>query len=396
MVLLVKLLFLMRCGLIGLYSKVYNMKTIFTTALFCLLLSDGWAQQLDSASSYWWTGSTYNRTNTLRYEYDVNDRLTGYKTFSRDGNGVWREVSRSTYFYNSQGLPLRLVTMNVDAMGNLDSGQTMDWQYTANNLISVETKTFWAGTTRIIAETTNQYDAGGRLDSSWLKNNNGGPGGPTFLEVTHKYHYAGGNLVSTDRYVNNSSGLQRSFRVVYAYDALTRLQEELSYSWVTQSSSFALLSDVDYFYTGTRALPDSLKGVEGLTTPGNVSSYKREFTYDANDSLLLSETFDGTTGSWVPLWKQTFAYLGFGAAIPEAELLNFMVYPNPATDQLHIQLADLQLATVSIQSLSGQTIKQLVLATGQSSINLQDLPTGMYLLHLQSGGKSAVHKLIKQ
>lgn len=372
------------------------MKTIITTALFCLTLAQTWAQMLDSTSYYWWSGTAYSLASTIRYEYDANDRLSGYKTFGRDVNAVWREVSRSTYFYNNQGLPLRLITMNVDAMGNLDSGQTMDWQYTANNLISVETKTFWAGTTRIITETTNQYDAAGRLDSSWLKNNNGGPGGPIFLEVTYKYHYAGGNLVSTDSYVNNSSGLQRRGRVVYAYDAISRLQEELSYSWNTQNSSFALFSDVDYFYTGTRALPDSLKILELPISPGPWSVYKRDFTYDVNGNLLLMEAFDSTAGGWSPIRKEVYAYIVMGTGIFDNHPLSFNAYPNPATDLLHIQLADPQLASVSIQSFSGQTIKQLVLAHGQSSIDLQDLPTGMYLLYLQAGGKSAVHKLIKQ
>jgi hypothetical protein len=371
------------------------MKTIFTIALFCLLLSDGWAQQLDSSSSYWWTGSTYNRTNTWRYEYDVNDRLTGYKTFSRDGNAVWREVLRSEYFYNSQGLPQRLVTMNVDAMGNLDSSNTVNWQYTANNQVAVETRVFWFNNNRIVSQTSNQYAANGLLDSSWIENN-GGNGNILSLESTTKFYHSAGKLTQYDTYINGTGGLRRSGRMEFVYDAINRLKDELNFEWNSQTSNFILQTDVEYFYTANRTLPDSLKGVESQALPGAPSVFKREFTYDANDSLLLAETFDGTTGSWVPLWKQTFAYLGFGAAVSEAELLNFMAYPNPVSDQLYIQLADPQLASVSIQSFSGQTIKQLVLAPGQSSIDLQDLPTGMYLLHLQAGGKSAVHKLIKQ
>ncbi|MBA4304009.1 MAG: hypothetical protein C0424_07275 [Sphingobacteriaceae bacterium] len=370
------------------------MKTTFTTVLFCLLLSQAWAQKLDSTSTYWWSGNVYDRSNTTRYEYDATGRLSGYRSFARDGLLNWREVTRSEYFYNSQGLPHRLVTMNVDAQGNLDSGATLYWQYTANSQIAVETRVFWAGNNRIVTQTTNQYAANGLLDSTWIENN-GGSGNTLSLESTTKFHYAAGKLVRYDTYLNGAGGLRRGSRVQLAYDGLNRLQDELSFSWNTQSNSFDLQTEVEYFYTASRALPDSLKGIESQAFPGSPTVYKRQFSYNVNDSLVLSETFDGTTGNWVPLWKQTFAYFGLGTGIVQAKSLDFKVFPNPATDQLYIRLTEPQLATVSIQSLSGQTIKQLALPLGQSSIDLLDLPKGMYLLHLQAGGKLAVHKFVK-
>lgn len=371
------------------------MKTTFTTVLFFLLLSQIGAQPLDSTSTYWWSGNAYDIGGTIRYEYDANGRVSGYKSYAFDGLLNWREVSRSEYFYNSQGLPQRLVTMNVDAQGNLDSGSTVDWQFTANSQLAVETKVFWAGNNRIVMQTTNQYAANGLLDTSWIENN-GGSGNVLSLESTTKYHYAAGKLIQYDTYINGSGGLRRGGRVQLAYDGSNRLRDELFFGWNAQTANYELQSDVEYFYTTTRALPDSLKGVESQAFPGSPSVYKREFTYDVNDSLLLSETFDGTSGNWVPLWKQTFAYIAIGAGLGVVEPLNFKAYPNPTTDQLFVQFADPQLAIVSIQSLTGQTIKQLILPPGQTSIDLQDLPNGMYLLHLHAGGKSATHKLVKK
>lgn len=371
------------------------MKTIFTTAFFCLLLSEGWAQQLDSISTYWWTGGSYDRTSTWRYEYDVNDRLTGYKTFGRDGLSIWREVARSEYTYNNQGLQIRLITMNVDAQGNLDSGSTVNWQFTANGQIAVETRVNWIGNNRIVSQTTNQYAANGLLDSSWIENN-GGSGNTLSLESTTKFHYVAGKLMQYDTYLNGTGGLRRTGRVQLAYDGLNRLQDELSFSWNAQSNSFDLQTDVEYFYTALRALPDSLKGIESQAFPGSPTVFKRQFTYDANDSLVISEIFDGTTGNWVPLWKQTFAYLGIGTGIVQAKSLDSKVFPNPATDQLFVQHADYQMATASLQSMSGQRIKQLILPPGQNSIDLHDLPAGTYMLHLIAGGKAAVHKFVKQ
>lgn len=371
------------------------MKALIKTSLFCLFFIPVHGQQLDSTSYYWWTGSSYNRNATLRYDYDVNDKLLGYKTFGRDALSNWRETSRSTYFYNSQGLKTRLVTMNVDAQGNLDSGSTVDWQYTANGLIEIETRVFWFGNSRIVAQTTNQYTSGGLLDSAWIENNNGG-GTVLFLEKTYKYHYDAGKLSREDSYLNGSNGLRRQARIQYTYDAQNRLEEVLSYSWNEQTTNFDLLSEQEYFYTGTRTLADSLKGLEFTLTPGIPSTYKREFTYNFIDSVVLSETFNGTNGGWEPLWKQTFAYRGLGTSLDEKLHLHFMSYPNPATDQLFVQLADPQLATVSIQSMSGQTIKKLVLHPDHNSLDLHDLPTGMYLLHLKAGGKTAMHKFIKQ
>lgn len=79
--------------------------------------------------------------------------------------------------------------------------------------------------------------------------------------------------------------------------------------------------------------------------------------------------------------------------IPEIKNLNFQVYPNPTSDLLNISHSysevDFKLFTID-----GKVIKSGILESKQ--INISDLQNGIYLLQLNSDGKSEVKKIVKK
>ena len=75
------------------------------------------------------------------------------------------------------------------------------------------------------------------------------------------------------------------------------------------------------------------------------------------------------------------------------------LYPNPVSDKVYFTFDQLtEPATISISTISGQTIKSKELAIGQvsDSIEMQDLTPGIYFVNITSGKNMNTYKLNKQ
>jgi hypothetical protein len=69
----------------------------------------------------------------------------------------------------------------------------------------------------------------------------------------------------------------------------------------------------------------------------------------------------------------------------------FSVFPNPATDQIHIDAAGLNLSNVSIYNLLGKKVGDY---GSSSTVNIAHLTPGMYLLNLTIDGVQMVRKFV--
>jgi Domain of unknown function (DUF4465)/Secretion system C-terminal sorting domain len=71
----------------------------------------------------------------------------------------------------------------------------------------------------------------------------------------------------------------------------------------------------------------------------------------------------------------------------EAELLGFKVWPNPVSDLLQIEWAGQGSATACLSDIYGKKIAELTLAQGQNSLEVSDLPPGMFTLQMAYHGR---------
>lgn len=83
------------------------------------------------------------------------------------------------------------------------------------------------------------------------------------------------------------------------------------------------------------------------------------------------------------------------------ELVTFEVYPNPATDQLTLNIPDMSVPVLDALALSifnniGQKVKQLDNVSANQTININDLSTGMYYLTLSTAGVTSGIKFYKE
>ena len=71
-------------------------------------------------------------------------------------------------------------------------------------------------------------------------------------------------------------------------------------------------------------------------------------------------------------------------------------YPNPTDQQLHIDLQEQQFSSLFLSDLSGrELIHKDIKGANEFTLNLSDLPSGIYLLKLKNGQKTAFEKVVK-
>ncbi len=79
--------------------------------------------------------------------------------------------------------------------------------------------------------------------------------------------------------------------------------------------------------------------------------------------------------------------------ITETATLQAKLYPNPTTGTLTIELPNGQGGNMALYNLLGQSVYQTTLAGGQTTLAL-NLPPGLYLYRITSGGKAVNGKLL--
>jgi hypothetical protein len=114
------------------------------------------------------------------------------------------------------------------------------------------------------------------------------------------------------------------------------------------------------------------------------------FVDDANASYL-EEWHIGDSSNFVENEEECNAL-----SVPDEKLLNFNMFPNPATNHVTIRLAETNTTKFQLYSVSGQLIQSAELSTGNNTIALSNLSAGMYIVALKSDTFSTTKKLIIQ
>ena len=102
----------------------------------------------------------------------------------------------------------------------------------------------------------------------------------------------------------------------------------------------------------------------------------------------------------VSLWNS----LKSGDEFAEAEIINpesedseVQVYPNPADEQVTIIVPyNEKPSTISFINLDGKTLKTLTISGSETSINVQDLKPGVYILRIESTENVVIKRLVIQ
>lgn len=81
--------------------------------------------------------------------------------------------------------------------------------------------------------------------------------------------------------------------------------------------------------------------------------------------------------------------------IEDKSLLNFNIYPNPATNEINILIDEINHNTkVSIYNLQGQLILEKAIKSSQSKVNISTFSKGIYFVKIANGSDVKTEKLV--
>lgn len=331
----------------------------------------------------------------------------------------WLKSYLEVFSYNSSNLVSKVVSMNWDSNTETWLGNSKkEYTYTTNLNLSERVFYYWDFTS-----------------IAWE---------PSYKE---DYTYDFDNLLIQEidfNWDHMANQFQNSQKYEYFYNYYKDLTESFSYSWGFYSSQWENDRKYEYDYTNNGQINTELvwewddnsgaweldrKHEYGFDSNGNPNlelysywtggqfqySSKYEYSYDL--TVLLSNVmvgqyefypdysekivnlplayidYDYNGNSWEEDDKTKYFYSSINLDVFELSSEDILLYPNPTTDLINIQL-NTETSPISIQiyNLSGQMVFEKNVSNHQT-ISLKHLPQGVYICILNSDSMSCTKKI---
>lgn len=123
------------------------------------------------------------------------------------------------------------------------------------------------------------------------------------------------------------------------------------------------------------------------------SGYIDISNYGENIYLAFKFTSTATeSATWEVDEIQVLGKLGTGIA--EVNTTTSKVYPSPTSDNVHVVFNGVGQAEVRLYDLTGSVVLRTMINSGDNTISMQGLNSGMYLLQVEGNSQIFTHKLI--
>ena len=276
----------------------------------------------------------------------------------------WKNNNKWVYTWNTVGQMLTKIRYDQEVYeGPWLEDNKNENTYNSENLLLTTSSARWATEQwEIYYSDTMDYNASG-----WLTEDRG-------------YALDEGNWRTDDRYT-------------YSYDASGNVIEYINSSWDRNALELAVYEKDLFTYDLSHSMTD-------IVLP-DVDS-------DWNDNLLMDQflnipqsihVLEWRNNDWEDYEKSTFFYSEKnveGVGVEEQERAMVRIYPNPVSDQLHMDLPEgASSATLALYEVTGRQVLRRQVNAG-ASLSLTTLPAGIYLYSLTVDGKIQSGKLVKR
>ena len=181
------------------------------------------------------------------------------------------------------------------------------------------------------------------------------------------YTYNGANKIATFILASAVPGDSTKFsREISTYDSMGYLTNGLYQNWKVDSSSWINTSKIDYLYLS-----------------------------DGRIYQTVSQVWNNTTKTWTNSQRITHTYMGTTDILDINDLV-FKLYPNPSKEVLNITLINGGNALVKVVDIQGKAIISTPTFRNATTLNISDLSSGLYILHLQQDNKITTTRFVKE
>jgi len=127
-----------------------------------------------------------------------------------------------------------------------------------------------------------------------------------------------------------------------------------------------------------------------------IGNFKSVYTYDINSNLTVNAYYEwnNTINDWLLRTKCYYNYDTYLIEIAELNQNSFNLFPNPTKDKVIIESEKVKIESIEILSLTGKTVKQLIINKEQTTIYLGNLAKGVYFVKVFTVNGVSTQKLI--
>jgi hypothetical protein len=341
-----------------------------------------------------WSAGNWQNLSRITYTYDLGGNILSGVVESWSG-GVWNYVSKVNMSYTN-GLLIEEILQSYTG-GVWENNTRKTYTYYLNETLAQKVEQSWNGTTwEFDFKNQYTYDGNGNIIQDLKSTHNG-----TQFENDRKESmtYDADDNMTYKLTENWSTGAWENYRQEsYTFDQGHQTLHQRDNWSITQTTWIPVTREViiyDANWDKDRLTNYSWNG-------SNWNTDDRElYTYDGNHNNTYTLYQDYGMG-WYDVNDATHTYETYYLATEDlsSEQLEFLLFPNPASDQVSVAIenavgGDVELA---VYNTLGQKIiaKQLYIDFGNATLDLDlsNLAAGNYMVRLQTAEGQYVKQLV--
>lgn len=283
------------------------------------------------------------------------------------GSG-WEQAAKSTVTYNQD-----------DRVG-----EVVEYDYISSNWATVSRYSYnYNGEGNILTELIQ----GAVNDTAWEDSR----------QTNYTYNSAGKRIQKETSRFDGTQWLAES-KDIYDYNAEGLLSEKI-YQYHT-GVSYVNSSKINYSYSGTL-----------LTHYDNYGWNSVDEVWKAIDRINIENHMDnneGTIVQWQQSWnagnflelvngnaKETFYFESYvPTSVKKLDKAQVSIYPNPASNDLTIKVADARIETIQVYNITGALVMNVKnVQQGQATVDISSLQSGLYNVLVQTNKGNGTYKL---
>jgi len=372
------------------------------------------APQVKYDSYMHWTMNPFTMPSFVLYEwnvasYDTNNNQVGFQEFFSDTLNDERIYENT---FNTDNMINTGLWMNYNA-GTPDSAFKQFFSYgTTGKLVKDSIYEYHSGAWKLVSKTNYTYSSDGNLtqinqfanltDTTFLL--------PLIQQLKYENTYDASNrLTSVQTSIYNGTVLSAYVRDTFGYSGTLGFHtswrqhqyDPIHGTWWPQYNMSKHL-------TGSK--PDTVfhKGWDSIANAWSPTSMQI-IDYNTHDDpdTIQEYSYNWTSYSLTPDYTTVYYYETFMDTTPPPVNIytpiannstNIKLYPNPTTNEVHIELADVcENMSIAVYDIMGKIlIKHNAHKTATQTIDASMLPTGVYVVTIVSDGKKYTQQIMKQ
>ena len=381
-----------------------------TFLLFTLIATTFLGQdKLTSSFSEYYNGTDWVNSNRTDFEYDSNKNLTKEVEFYWESStSTWIKSYESTFTYPNNDKVFLEYYNNYSGGILTQENRTANYYDTNGNLNQIKN---WknVGGNWIVTLIFDITYVDGKISSAISKEWDGALAeyfyGDDSSNITLTYNANGKVSISksdsweVDEWVTSD-------RTVYTYDANDRIIVEDGQTWdganwvtdykseYTYDANGNAVIEKDY-YLDNNVLIEGEEETITFDTTKLMSNYAHPFRDKTGIDFIFSADgiFNKILQRSSATYRTTYNYDEATAGTHDFSLVNFAIYPNPATSVLHIDNSNFTVTNVEVYNVLGKKI----ITSNKNQLNIENLVNGVYLLKVQDDkGNMATKRFVKK